>query len=392
MHKNPLGNKIILLKQIGFRKVLLENYLFLMFLLLTIFAIVLYLEFIPYENKSIYSFFSGFLFLKWVIFYIVSLEILKFSINKWEKKDKFEFDQNQYTKMEIKLLSLIAAFPFGLGVTSFFNGLSKKRVETLPISQGIAISIVLFPTTPASAYVLDYYRISAIYEVFIIGLPIVIAMIFSLKEFHVHNLIKTKFLILIISIGILNFIYIATLSFFVDGYFLLKESIFYLFLSLYFNKHFFRSVINVIIKTKKEILFFMGIGILGNTLLLISNYTNYNFDSFLIVSDFIIILPIVMLPLLSIFFIPPFVLFIVFVPYITSLLSINGYDNNLIYIIWIIMLTNAQLLSPVSLTTILAAKNSQSNIFAESIFKHYKFCFKLSVVSCLYLVLYKYLI
>ncbi len=391
MPKQPFVKKNIFPKTINLKRVLLENYLALMFLLLTFFAVILYINFLPTREQNLYSFISGFLFLKWVIVYVVSIEILKYSINKWDKKDSFEFNQNQYTKMEIKLLSLVAAFPFGLGVTSFFNGLSKQSIKTLPISRGIAISIVLFPTTPASGFVLDYYRITAIYEVFLIGLPIAIAMIYSLKEFSIYNLIKTKFLLFIISIGILNFIYIAILSFFIEGYFLLKESIFYLLLSLYFNKYVFKDMYKIIIKTKNEIFFFMGVGILGSTLVLTSNYTNYSFDSYLIISDFMIIIPIILLPILSIFFIPPFVLFIIFVPYITSLLNINGYGNNLIYIIWIIMLTNAQLLSPVSLTTIIAAKNSNSNIFVESVFKHYKFCLKLTTISCLYLISYKYL-
>ena len=106
-------------------------------------------------------------------------------------------------------------------------------------------------------------------------------------------------------------------------------------------------------------------------------------------SNLILFIPIVLIPILSIFFILPLVLFIILSQIISPLLAEGGFTTIAIYCIWIVMLVNSQLLSPVSLNSILAAKNSQQNIFAASFLTHYSFCIKIIIVSALYFVITK---
>jgi len=368
---------------------LLDNYLILMFVLLTTISFFLSVYTLPVQEHNTVEFMNGFLFLKSVIIYVISLEILKKSLSSWNENTKIKFNQKDYTNSEMKILSVFSAFPFGLGVTSFFKGISKNNINTLPISQGLAISILLYPTTPASGYILDFYQIENMYEIFLYGLPIALLMLLSFKNLSMKHLLNTQFLVLIVLMGVVNFIYIEIISIWIKGHFLIKESFFYILLSFYINRNIFKDFLPIIINTKGEILFFMGIGTLGNTLIIWSELNSVSYNEFLLISNLVLIVPIVILPVLSVLLIPPFVLFIIFSPYITELMIINNFSDIAIYSTWMIMLVNAQLISPVSLTTIMAAKNSDNNIFTESVLKHYKFCIKLSLISFIYLVVIK---
>ena len=136
-----------------------------MFILFLSIAIFMYKYTISSEYRNYVDFFQEFLFLKYILIYIFTLEILKLSLNDFKRNDIY-FNQSKYSNTEIKILSMFSAFPFALGVSSFFQTISDKNLNTLPISQGMSINILLYPTTLASAYMFDYFHINSLLNTF----------------------------------------------------------------------------------------------------------------------------------------------------------------------------------------------------------------------------------
>ncbi len=360
---------------------LLQYYLVLTFVLFTILSSIIF-EVYDYP-ETIGEFLKGYLFLDSVMIYIISLEILRFSLKK--NKMNIYFKQNHYSKQEVNIISLLSAFPFGLGVTSFLKGISKEELVTAPISQGMTLSMLVYPTTLASGYIVDYFKINSLFTIFLYGLSLATLMIFSLNNISILNLFKNRLVNIIILLGVANFFYIWFISIFLNISFLIKQASFFILLSLLLNKKLIFDVLPAIISIRHQILFFMGVGIFGESLIpILSNYNLIIMPSVLN-SYFIIFLPIIIVPVISILMIHPLVLFMITAPIITPYLVLYGLTELSIYTTWIIMLINSQLLSPVSLTTVLAV--NKNNIFLESFIKHYKFVIKLSIVGIIYILI-----
>lgn len=354
---------------------------------MSVFFTILALVLSIFTNTKDVNIISGFIFLKYVIIYVIALELLKMSLSS--KNSKFldiKFDSHKYTYSETIVISLLSAFPFGLGVSSILKGLSKNSINTLPISQGMTMSMFIYPTTLASGYVLDYYKLSSILYIFIYGLPIVFAIVFVFKNISFAKLAKDKLVVSILKIGTINVIYIAGMSILIDGNFLLKQSFFFIALSIINNKSILLYSLKAIYNVKDQVIFFLGSGIFGKVITsVISNTDPSTFQSLENLNLYILILiPIVVIPIFSIMLVHPLVLFIMFAPILSS--SLNIFSDLSIYVIWITMLINSQLLSPVSITTVLASKNTNTNIFTESFIKHYKFCTTISFTVILYLL------
>lgn len=351
-------------------------------MILSIIAFLVYVFYIPPLKKSFFNFLEGFLFLKFIIVYIVSLDILKRSLYKIRNYN-LQFHQSFYGDSEIKILSMFCAFPFGLGVSSFLRGIANEKINTLPVSQGMTLSMLLYPTTLASGYILDYFSINSIYCNFIYGLPIVVLMIFN-KNLSLKHLISDKLIHIVIFLGVINLAYIWVASMLFKTNFLIKQSIFFLILALMIDKKSVIRIKTVLCSLKQKILFFMSVGLFGSVMLsVISNFDTNNIN-FLSNKNTIIFFPIVFIPLVSVFMIHPLILFIGFALVVTPYLTNAGFSDQSIYMIWIVMLINSQLFSPVSLTTIMVI-DKNNNIFLESFNKHYKFFIKLSVISMIYI-------
>ncbi|MEG9883149.1 MAG: hypothetical protein V6Z86_00745 [Hyphomicrobiales bacterium] len=366
------------------KKLILKNYLIIISLILSITAFFVYKLYIPPLRQNFLNFLKGFLFLKSIIVYIVSLEILKRSLCK-AKNYNLQFHQNFYSDGEIKILSMFCAFPFGLGVSSFLRGIANEKINTLPVSQGMTLSMLLYPTTLASGYILDYFSINSIYYSFIYGFPVAFLMIFN-KKLSLKNLIFDKLTYAVIFLGVINLTYIWFVSMFFETNFLIKQSVFFLILALVIDKKSVMRIKTILCSLKQKILFFMSVVLFGSVIIsVISNFNKNNID-FLPSKNIIIFFPIIFIPLMSVFMIHPLILFIGFAPVVTPYLNNAGFSDQSIYMIWIVMLINSQLLSPVSLKTIMAI-DKDNNIFLESFMRHYKFFIKLSVISIIYISL-----
>lgn len=341
------------------------------------------------NSNAVLDFFKGFLFLKSAIIYLLSLELLKHSLNRQTTKLKVKFNQCNYNNIEIKLLSLVCAFPFGLGVSSFLRGVSSEPLKTSDISQGTTASMLIFPTTLASAFLIDYFNITSLISVLIYGLPISFVMIISLKSNSINNIIRSEILFTVVVLAIINACYMWTTSLIIESNFLFKQSLFFILLSIYFYPLSLKKIHRIIYDAREQITFFLCIGLLGSSSIPLIKDLDLSYLDYFSNSNLILFIPIVLIPILSIFFIHPLVLFIILSPIISPLLAEGGFTTIAIYCIWIVMLVNSQLLSPVSLNSILAAKNSQQNIFAASFLTHYSFCIKISIVSALYFVITK---
>lgn len=245
--------------------------------------------------ENISDFLKGYFFLDSVLVYIIALEILRFSLKK--RNTKIVFKQKDYSKQEVNIISLLSAFPFGLGVTSFLKGISKKDLKTAPISQGMTLSMFVYPTTLASGYIVDYFNINSLFSVFFYGLPLVILMLFPLKKISLSLLLNSRLIHIIVLLGIINFIYIWFVSIYFNISFLIKQAIFFLILSIFINKKILLDVLPSIFSIRYQILFFMGVGIFGESLIPILSSYELTLPS-LLSNYFIIVLPIVIVPII----------------------------------------------------------------------------------------------
>lgn len=134
-----------------------------------------------------------------------------------------------------------------------------------------------------------------------------------------------------------------------------------------------------------EILLFVSMGILGNLLIQQNAFAGIlMFFEELYPKELVVVVIIIALPLMTLLFIHPLILFVVFSQSFTEILLGVGYAPAAVYLVWIIMFISSQLLSPTSLATVISAKNSGKTIFEESFIKHYAFCIKLTVIGIAY--------
>lgn len=347
---------------------------------------VLYFVFISQNESNISFFLEGMFLLDDVLIYITCLEVLKRALMDQEKLQWLTYKKQEYSYFQTRVLSFVCAFPFGLGVSSFLKSLSKTEINTKPISEGMTSSMLIYPTTLASGFVFDYFKLTSISNLFILSLPLCLFIIFPIKHFSLKTLLYSKLFWCVLFLSIVNYIYLIILSIYIEHYFMIKQSAFFIILALIINTKTLAKLHSILYNARLQLIFFMCLGIMGHAFiqLLDNNEIWENLEWSL--SIYIIMVPIFIIPILSIFFIHPLVLFIIFSPIISPIIIAQGIGNYELYLVWIVMLINSQLLSPVSLTTVLAVTNSNSNIFSESFLKHIKFSIKLSIASFVYLL------
>ena len=359
-----------------------------MSLIFIIISFILFLDTTPFYEAGLTSFFKGFLFLDDVLIYIIGIEVLKASLTDRSLLKSLRYDASDYSKNQTRVLSFFSAFPFGLGVSSFLKGLASDPIDTKPISQGMTLSMLVYPTTLASGYVFDTLEMQSILSILVNGLPIVIICFILMvkKENNFFGSFPLKLLSIVIILGLINYIYLQLFSYFIPNNFMIKQSIFYLLIAFILNPNVLVKLPKILISNLKILVFFMCIGVLGNYFIQWFDTISHNFYGNNINFYLVIFIVIFIIPLVSMLFVHPLVIFLITYPIVTPYFDLTNLDINTIYIIWVTMLINAQLLSPVSLTTVLAVGNNNNNIFSESFIKHYRFALIISTAVFLYLV------
>gem|GEM_PF-4724438 len=146
---------------------------------------------------------------------------------------------------------------------------------------------------------------------------------------------------------------------------MLKQSLFFIIFSLFLQWRTIFKVSEAFFSIWRQVLFFIGVGSVSYSISPILKSVNpYEVLSFL-GNDFILIFPIFLVPILSVFLIHPLLLFISFSLLFSQPMLDAGFTEEQICIAWLVMIVNAQLLSPVSLTTVMASTNTNNNIFTK---------------------------
>ncbi|MFT6915594.1 MAG: hypothetical protein ACJAWL_001903 [Motiliproteus sp.] len=366
---------------------LLKNYLVAMGGLFLLISFII--QICSYDNisMSLYKAFEGMVFLKAVIIYVVAMEVLKTSIlNRSAFKSLF-FVQENASNIETKTLSLICAFPFGLGVSSFLKGLSAGEIDTKTISRGLTASMLLYPTTLASAYIFDFFKIDDLLSVFAIGAPICILMLLPSFGGLSSCIVNKRLFKVVLCFATMNIAYLYAASLLVSGSILIKQSIFFILLSMIFKKNVLSHWADMKATMLKQIFFFVGVGAFSFSFIPLINTFDATAVLELLGPELILVVPIVIVPMLSIFLLHPLVLFIAFSQVFTEPMLSSGFSYQQMCIAWVVMIINSQLLSPVSLATVMASFNTNTNIFTESFIKHYKYVIFISSISITYLLL-----
>ena len=355
-----------------------------------IIALILYYSMSVELMKYPELFLQGAILLDDVLVYILALQILKSSLNTRRIFTNLQYNQVDYSSDKTRLLALVSAFPFGLGVSSFLKGLSKSAINTKPISEGVTASMLIYPTTLASGFVFDSFGLSSLSALFLFGLPVVITIfLISLKK-SLLSLVKTKLFLIVAVLGLCNYLYLLTLSQFIPQYFMLKQALFFILISFLLNVKIASNIPHVLWATKNSFVFFICVGILGHAFINWLDSLNLTISHSLLNIFVFVAIPVFIIPLFSILFIHPLVLFMIFNPVLSPHLLEAGFSSLSIYVVWIVMLINAQLLSPVSLTTVLSVSNSSTNIFSESFMKHSLYALKISCLTYIYIFIIYY--
>ena len=171
---------------------------------------------------------------------------------------------------------------------------------------------------------------------------------------------------------------------------MLKQAVFFVLLALAVNSGIVPQVPRILWKARNGFIFFICVGMLGHAFIRWRGQLQTALDFSVLNLPVAIAIPIFIIPLLSIAFIHPLVLFIIFNPLLSPYLQGTGVGELSLYCVWVVMLINAQLLSPVSLTTVLSVSSSKTNIFTESFLKHSLDALNISTIAYLYLLLFQY--
>ena len=352
--------------------------------LFIVMALVLYRAGLTPVDANVNFFLQGALFLDDVLIYIAALEILKIALSQRKILAELHYRPDFFSYHQTRLLALVSAFPFGLGVSSFLKGLSRDGIDTKPISEGMTASMLIYPTTLASGFVFDSFQLTSLAATFLFGLPLVFLLFLSFPKKTLLSLLKSNLFRVTAALGVLNYFYLVILSHFIPHNYMLKQAAFFVLLSLVINIRVVPQIPQVLWKARNNFIFFVCVGMLGHAFIGWMSYSEIIPDHAWLNSYIAIAIPIFIIPLMSILFIHPLVLFLIFNPLITPYLQVIGVNELSLYSIWVVMLINAQLLSPVSLTTVLSVSNSNSNIFTESFLKHGAYSLKVSVLAYLY--------
>lgn len=325
-----------------------------------------------------------------ILLYLFSLGLLKLSLENRQNFQSVTYHQEEYSYYQRQILGIMSAIPFGLGVSSFFKGISnhKTEVDIKPMSEGMTASMLIYPSTLASSFAYDFLGMNSLLTLFLLGFPIVFILFFPKEKQDISDikeLLKSKFFLMVFILGGINILYISILSLFFNKGYVFKQAIFFTILALIINPKIFLQIQKVIINQYKMFLFFIAVGLLGHSfkeLLVVSNITDFirYFDNIYLLA----ILVIGILPIISMFFIHPLVLFVICSPVISPIMTKNSISLSLIYVLWTTMLISSQLLSPISLTSVLSAHNSNSNIFKASFLMHYKYVCKIFTIVFAY--------
>jgi hypothetical protein len=323
----------------------------------------------------------GTMLLSDVLVYTASLEVLKECLKSAPILDCYQYNQNAYTAKQTKLLAIASSLTFGLGVSSFFKGLAKGDVDTKAISEGMTASMLLYPTTLASSYIYDDLGLSSLSALFLAGLPIAILMLLPITLRDIHKVASSSIFRLSLALAIGDLIYLFVAGFFVVGHITLKQSFLFLFLGICLKWKTVSSTPMICWKSRGVLAFLASTGVLGYSVMSSSASNGLSgvlshINLYLLVGFVIVVIPMV-----SLLFMHPLVLFIMASPIVSPLFESYGMSAATQYVIWITMIINAQLLSPVSLTTILSASNENRGILVENLRRHGMYALKLSALA-----------
>jgi hypothetical protein len=342
----------------------------------------------PGSFESISSLFlKGALFLDNVLIYIAALEILKGALNKRKVMVALAYMPADFSYSQTRLLAMVSAFPFGLGVSSFLKGLSDENINTKPISEGMTTSMLMYPTTLASSFVFDCFQLTSLSALILFGLPLVLLMLLPLTRSSLLTLIKSSLFKMVVLVALVNYVYLVVLSQLIEQHYMLKQAAFFVLFAFVINIKIVSKIPVILWGYRSVFIFFVCVGILGYVFVCWVERQDviHNFERLSIYAA--IAVPIFIIPLLSVLFIHPLILFVIFNPLLTPCLQAYGIGEFSLYGIWVVMLINSQLLSPVSLTTVLSVSNSNSNLFSESFLKHGAYTLKVSVLAYGYFLL-----
>ena len=333
---------------------------------------------------------EGMLFLDDVLIYIAALEILKSALIQRKLFAELDYKPAFFSYHQTRLLAMVSAFPLGLGVSSFLKGLSKDDINTKPISEGMTASMLIYPTTLASGFVFDSLQLApSLFNLFMFGLPIIFMLFMPWPKETLAALVNSNLFRMLAVLALGNYIYLLILSQFFTHHYMLKQAAFFVLFALGINTRIISQIPQILWGARSSFFFFICVGMLGHAFIhwiahlkIISAFAWLNVFAAMAI-------PIFVIPLLGIVFIHPLVLFLIFNPLLSPYLQSMGVRELNLYVIWVVMLINAQLLSPVSLTTVLSVSNSNSNsnIFTESFLKHNIYVLKISCIAYVYLMI-----
>ena len=139
--------------------------------LFLVMALVLYRAGLTPVDANVNFILQGALFLDDVLIYIAALEIIKSALSHRKILAELQYRPDFFSYHQTRLLAMVSAFPFGLGVSSFLKGLSKEDIDTKPISEGMTASMLIYPTTLASGFVFDTFQLTSLAATFLSDCP-----------------------------------------------------------------------------------------------------------------------------------------------------------------------------------------------------------------------------
>lgn len=333
----------------------------------------------------VHTLINGYLLLAEVIVYIAALEVLKECLRTSPLLSRYGYYQALHTSMQTRLLALASAFAFGLGVTSFLGGLAKDKINAKEISEGMTTSMLMYPTTMASAYIYDVLGISSMPALILAGMPIALGVLSPCSYGAIYGTIRSPAFRLACIFGAIDFVYLALFDLVLPGHVTLKQSLFFIIIGACLNRQMVMRAPIICWKTRGLLVFMGSTGVLGFTIL-----TSGCFDGLRGVLEgtslyWAVAVTVLVIPLTSVLFIHPLVLFIVASPIITPVFEIKGVEPITQYLIWVTMIINAQLISPASLTSVLAASNAGGGLLSQGLPKHAQYIFRTTIMAFAYI-------
>jgi hypothetical protein len=327
---------------------------------------------IMFINNDLYykNVLSGVIHFKEVIFFLAVISILKELIRtiKWDKT----FSSNNVT-----LYTIMFSFTFGLATPVLMKRLfSNKNASITNLTRLVCISMFIFPTTVASSFLYDKLHPNMFYcTTFGLMLLPIIFYVFNMKLSY-----STKIVYIlmgsILSVSIIFFIkHIFIISL------LLSQTYFYIILMIFLLFFMDRSknidFKNIVREIASNMILFISMGLFAVSLM--NAHIDLKFNNVIVAAIFLVVI----FPSITILFIHPLALFSILGPSINNCL--DGFlSNNQLYVLWVLSFILAQLCSPSSIASILAAQHEKKSILTVSFYRHIFFCIKLAgiVIIC----------